>query len=130
MNRHASIGLLLCTMCIVAWRDSPISAADKPETVIVTFHAKHGAEAALTKAIADHFVTALRLKLILAEPHLTMRMNEGGETALVDIFTWRDGSIPDDAPPAILAIWTQMAQLTESRGGKPAIDIAQATLVR
>jgi hypothetical protein len=80
--------------------------------------------------IADHFATARQLNLVVAEPHVTMRMSEGDKTALVDIFTWRDGDIPDDAPPPILAIWAQMAKLTESRQGKPAIEIAQVALVR
>ena len=107
-----------------------MSAADEPETVVATFDAKPGAEAALAKVIADHFATARQLNLVLTEPHVTIRMSEGDKSALVDIFTWRDGSIPDDAPPAILAIWTEMARLTEPRGGKPAIDIVQVALVR
>ncbi len=130
MKRQVSIGMLLCTMSFFGWHGALVSAADEPETVIATFHAKPGAEAALAKVIADHFATARQLNLVLAEPHVTMRMSEGDKTALVDIFTWRDGSIPDKAPPAILAIWTEIARLTEPRGGKPAIDIVQVALVR
>jgi hypothetical protein len=130
MKRYLSIGLLLCTTSLIGWHGALVSAADEPETVLATFHAKPGAEAALAKVIADHFATARQLNLVLAEPHVTMRMSEGDKTALVDIFTWRDGSIPDHAPPAIQAIWTEMAKLTEPRGGKPAIDIVPVALVR
>lgn len=130
MKRHVAIGLLLGTMSIVGWHAASLSAADKPETVMVTFHAKPGAEAALAKAIAEHFATARRLNLVRSEPHVTVRMREGDKTALVDIFTWRDGDIPDDAPPPILAIWAQMAKLTEPRQGMPAIEVAQVALVR
>ena len=131
MKRHVSFGILLCTMSLLGWYGPSVSAADEPETVMATFHAKPGAEAMLAKLIADHFATARQLNLVLAEPHVTLRMNEGDKAAaLVDIFTWRDGSIPDDAPPAIRAIWSEMAKLTEPRGGKPAIDIVQVSLVR
>jgi hypothetical protein len=130
MKRHASIGILLCTLSLLRLHGPLVAAADEPETVMATFHAKPGAEAALAKVIADHFVTARQLNLVLAEPHVTIRMNEGDKAALVDIFTWRDGSIPDDAPTAIRALWTEMARLTEARGGKPAIDIVQVALVR
>ncbi len=130
MTRHASIRLLLCTMSLLGWHGPLVSAADEPETVMVTFHAKAGAEAMVAQVIADHFATARQLNLVLAEPHLTVRMDEGDRAALVDIFTWRDGSIPDKAPQAIRAIWTEMARLTEPRGGKPAIDVVPVVLVR
>lgn len=130
MKRHASIGLLICTISFLGWHRALVSAADEPHTVIVTFHAKAGAEVALAKVIADHFATARRLNLVLAEPHVTVRTSEGDKTAFVDIFTRRDGSVPDNAPPAILAIWTEMAKLTEPRGGKPAIDIVPVVIVR
>ena len=97
---------------------SRVSAADEPETVVATFHAKAGAEAALARVIADHFSVARRLNLVLAQPHVTVRTSEGDKTAFIDIFTWKNGSVADDAPPAILAIWTEMAKLTEPRGGK------------
>jgi hypothetical protein len=80
--------------------------------------------------IAAHFATARELSLVLAEPHVTVRMREGDKTAPVDIFTWRDSSIPDHAPPAILATWAEMARLTEPRAGKPAVDIVPVALVR
>jgi hypothetical protein len=95
MKRDTSMAVLLCTVLLVGWHGALVSAADEPETVLTTFHAKPGAEAALAEVIADHFATARRLN-----------------------------------PPAILAIWTEMAKLTEPRGGKPAIDIVQVALVR
>jgi hypothetical protein len=43
----------------------------------------------------------------------------------VEIFTWRDSAIPDNAPSEVRAFWDQMAELTQARGGKPGIDIAE-----
>ena len=77
MTRHASIRLLLCTMSLLGWHGPLVSAADEPETVMVTFHAKAGAEAMVAQVIADHFATARQLNLVLAEPHLTVRMGRG-----------------------------------------------------
>jgi len=129
MKRYVAVGILLCTIASTGSHGALVAhAADEPETVIATFHAKAGAETALAKAVADHFVTARRLNLVLAEPHVTVRMSEGDKTAFVDIFTWRDGSLADNAPQAIQAIWAEMAKLTEPRGGKSAIDIVPVTL--
>ena len=47
---------------------------EKPETVMVTFHAKAGAEAQLARVIADHWKTASDLKLVTSSPHLTLRV--------------------------------------------------------
>lgn len=130
MKRHIALGTLLCAIAFAGWDGALVArAVDEPETVIATFHAKAGAEAALANVIADHFATARRLNLVLAEPHVTVRMNEADKTAFVDIFTWRDGSLADNAPPDILAIWAEMAKLTEPRGGKPGIDIVPVALV-
>ena len=38
-------------------------------------------------------------------------------------------AIPDNAPPTIQAIWAQMNQLVESRGGDPGLAIASVAIV-
>jgi hypothetical protein len=104
--------------------------APKPETVVITFHAKPGAEAELARVIEKHWTVAREMKLVHDSPHLTLRRNEeGNKVCFTDIFTWRDAAIPDHAPPAIQAIWAQMNQLVESRGGKPGLGIASADIV-
>ena len=105
------------------------SRDDDPETVMITLRAKAGAEAELALVIADHWATATKLNLVRAEPHLTVRTKAvGGKVSFVDIFTWRDRDIPDNAPAAILKIWGDMSRLTESRDGRPGIDITEVTL--
>jgi hypothetical protein len=102
----------------------------KPETVMVTYHARPGSEAALAGAIARHGTVARDLKLIGDTPRITLRGTEdGNKTYFVDVFTWRDAKIPDAAPPAIQAIWAEMNKLVETRGGRPGIDITEVSVV-
>jgi len=100
-----------------------------PETMMITFRPKPGAEAELAKVIADHWATARRLDLVQPEPHVTLSAKDKDGTYYVDIFTWRDASIPDNAPPEIRKIWDDMHRLTEARGGHPALAFAEVTLV-
>ena len=105
-------------------------AAPKPETVVITFHAKPGAEADLASAIEKHWIVAREMKLVQDSPHLTLRrIEEGNKVCFTEIFTWRDAAIPDNAPPTIQAVWAHMNQLVESRGGKPGLGIATAAIV-
>jgi hypothetical protein len=97
---------------------------DKPETVMVTCYAKRGSEAALQRVLARHWTTVRDLKLVLDAPHLTLRgVEAGGRTYFVEIFTWRDESIPDNAPAAVRAIWDEMNQLAEK------VDIAEMEII-
>jgi hypothetical protein len=98
--------------------------------VIVTFRAKAGAEAALARVIANHWQTANDLSLVAAAPRMTLRgPDETGRTYFVHVFTWRDASIPDSAPPAIQKIWGEMDSLVESRGGHPGLTFDVVSLV-
>ena len=98
--------------------------AGKPETVIVTVHAKPGAEADLQRVLARHWTTARDLELVADAPHLSLRgVDAAGKSYFVEIFTWRDADIPDHAPPAIRSIWAEMAKLVEGRG----VEIAAVT---
>jgi hypothetical protein len=104
--------------------------ADTPETVMITFRPKPGAEQQLAAVIADHWATARKMNLVQPDPHVTVRLkDDGGRPVFVDTFTWRDRDIPDNAPPAILTIWSEMTRLTEGRDGRPGLDIAEVTLV-
>lgn len=105
-------------------------AVDTPETVMITFQVKPGADADLAGVIARHWDTARRLNLVREAPHVTLRGTDKGQTYFVDIFTWRDASIPDHAPAAILEIWAEMNRLVEPRGGRPGLAIAEVSLLR
>jgi hypothetical protein len=125
------IGLFIVVLLVGFAAAAAVAATrdDDPETVMITLRAKAGAEAELAQVIADHWATAKRMNLVSAEPHVTVRTKgAAGKICFVDIFTWRDRDIPDNAPPAILKIWEEMNRLTESRDGRPGIDIAEVTL--
>ena len=106
---------------------SQVATAEPPETVMITLRAKPGAEAALVQTIARHYETARKLNLLHEEtPHLTLQATDDqGKTYFIDIFTWRDATVPDNAPGEILAIWKEMNSLVETRGGRPALDIVE-----
>jgi hypothetical protein len=103
--------------------------SEEPETVMITLHAKAGAEAELAQVIARHWDTARRLKMIRETPHLTLRSAEGSQTDFVEIMTWRDASVPDAAPPEIQKLWAEMNRLVEKRGTTPGLKIEQMSVV-
>jgi hypothetical protein len=106
--------------------------AEQPETVMITLHAKPGAEQALADVLARHYETARRLNLLVPDaPHVTLRSVEGTEKPdFVEIFTWRSADVPDHAPKEILALWQEMTGLVEARGGAPGLRITEMTPVR
>jgi hypothetical protein len=107
------------------------TATDIPETVIVTVRPKAGAEADLARVMADHWAICQRLNLVLAEPHVRIQAKDAeGKPYLVEIFTWRDEDIPDNAPAEIQAIWTEMNRLVEARQGRPGLEIVRGMLVK
>ena len=124
-RRHgiAAFALLVCSTGFLGAR------IEAPETVMVTFHARPGAEDTLARAIAQHWDVARRLNLVTENPHVTLRGVEDGKTYYVDIFTWRDASIPDSAPPAIQVIWKEMNRLVEARGGRPGLEFREMFVV-
>jgi hypothetical protein len=129
---------LLISIAIAVTMFAPISlnltaqsVSAEPGTVIVTVHARRGADAELARVLAEHWKTARRLNLVLETPHVTLKGTEGsGDIYFLDIFTWRDASVPDNAPAAIQAIWGEMNKLAESRDGKRGIEISEVLHVQ
>jgi hypothetical protein len=130
MNIHPAITVIAILGLAVSIPPSAAAQSNAtPETVMVTYHAKAGSEAALANAIARQWAAANRLKLVLETPHTLVRGEEQGKTYFVEIFTWRDANIPDAPPAAIQNIWAEMNQLVESRGARPGIDFAAVSEV-
>src|SRR6185436_6955176 len=68
--------------------------AEAQETVMITFHAKPGAESKLAGAIERHWETVKRLNMVTDQPHVTLKGTESSDkTYFVEILTWRDASI-------------------------------------
>ena len=126
-TRTAAIAALLIGLAPIF---AAAAGADEPETVMITLHAKPGAEAGLARVLERHWETAHRLKMVLDSPHVTLRGTESGDkTYFVEILTWRDASVPDAAPPEILAIWKELNDLVEPRAGQPGLDISEMALI-
>ena len=99
---------------------------DDPETMMITLRPKAGAEAELKTVIAAHWDTARRLNLVRPEPHVTLELKDDARAIYyVDVFTWRDRDIPDNAPEAIQKIWNDMQRLTAPRDTRPGLDIRE-----
>jgi len=100
-------------------------AAERPETVMITLHAKAGSEQALADVLARHYDLVRRLDLVVpTAPHVTLRTTDDQAKAdFVEIFTWKNGDVPDHAPAEVLALLKEMNSLVESRGGQSGIDI-------
>jgi hypothetical protein len=123
-ERYAAILIALSMASSVA------RAAAQPETVMVTLHAKPGGEAELDRVIARHWAAARQLHLVREAPHLTIRgLEDGSKAYFIDIFTWRDASIPDAAPAEIQKIWGDMNRLVEARGGRPGLEFTAVSVV-
>ena len=128
--RHSAISVIaIVGLAAAIPRPAAAQPSAMPETVMVTYHAKVGSEAALANAIAKQWAAANRQKLVLETPHTLVRGDEQGKTYFVEIFTWRDANIPDAPPAAIQNIWAEMSQLVESRGARPSIDFAAVSVV-
>jgi hypothetical protein len=120
-----SIAVLAALLVCAAAR-----AADVPETVLITFRPKPQAEQELADVIARHWKEARRLGLVLVTPHLTLRGRDGaGRVVLTEVLTWRDASVPDAAPAAILEIWKRMNELVEERDGRPGLALDTVTVL-
>jgi len=104
--------------------------ADQPETVMITLHAKPGAESSLARVIERHWETVRRLNMVTDAPHVTLRGTENRDkTYFIEIMTWRDASVPDNAPPEILALWKELNELVEPRNGQRGLDITEMAIV-
>lgn len=126
----ASAAILVAAAGVFSVRAAAQRGAATPETVMVTVHARPGAEAELARVLERHWSAAHALNLVLDTPHMTLRgTDDGGKVYFVDIFTWRDAAIPDAAPPAIQAIWSDMNRLSEARNGRPGIDFTAVSVL-
>ena len=116
---------------LVVMAAAATARAAEPETVMITLQPKAGSEQTLADVIARHYDTARRLELL--EPgaaHVTLRGADGADKPyFVEILTWKDASVPDHAPAAILSIWNDMNALVEPRGARPGLDIVPVTTV-
>jgi hypothetical protein len=94
-------------------------AASPPETVLVTYRAKAGAEAQVETLVRKQWATLQRLDLVTHEARVLVR----DHGTFTEVFTWKSADIPDAAPAEVTAIWGEMGKVTEK------IEIREVTRI-
>ena len=119
------LGVLAASVMIVASSAPALAQANMdPETVLVTYHVKADQEQSLLKVLNQQWSVLQRLDLVQkGQPHLLLRGTEEGKPVVFEVFTWITADTPDYAPAEVQALWKQMQNSVEARGGRPGIDI-------
>ncbi len=129
-NSKMSIGILVVVLVLILPRAFPAQSGENPETVVVTYRAKPGAEAQLAAVISRQWSTGRHLNLFRETPHVTVKGTEtGNRVYFIEILTWRDAQTPDAPPEEIRAVWGEMNKLVESRDGHRGIEITPVSVV-
>jgi hypothetical protein len=106
------------------------NAKSPPESVLVTYHVKPGAEDQFQRVLTDVWAFYRQQRLVFAQPHVIARADDGpGTTRFIEIFTWVSHAAPEHVPASVGKLWDQMQSLCEPRDGHPGIDISEVTLV-
>ena len=118
------VGLGVGSTGLLRAADAKPAAAD-PETIYCIYHVKPGHEKAFAEVRANTWAIYRRLDLVQPKPHVVVGGREGPtKPYVVEIFTWRDSAIPDNAPPEVLEAWKKLGAECETRDGRPGIDFA------
>ncbi|MHC4223103.1 MAG: putative quinol monooxygenase [Planctomycetota bacterium] len=94
-------------------------------TVICTYRIKSGKEQDFLELLKIHWPTLHRLGLVTEEEARVFRGRDADEkTFFVELFEWKGDRSAHDAheSPGVQKIWGPMAELTEERGGRPAME--------
>ena len=102
--KHALLALLLTLAAAAAF-------AETPETVAITYRVSKANEAKLLDVIHGHWSTLTSKNLVTGSRQLFR-----GDGFFLEIFTWKDASIPDNAPAEVLKWWGEMNKLVEKGG--------------
>ena len=96
------------------------------ETIYCISHVKSGKEAEYAGLSARAWSIYRRLDLVLERPHMLLRgTDESGKSYFVEIFTWKNSTIPDHAPAEVREIWQKLQDACEPRGGRPGMDFSE-----
>ncbi len=99
-----------------------LRAEAPPETIVSIAHPKRGKEADLLAALRETHAVYGKLQAVTGGYTLYRGSDEAGGVTYIEIFTWRSGDIPDNAPPEIRAVWAKLQSLVESRNGRAGIE--------
>lgn len=90
-----------------------VARADTPETVISMYYPKAGKETEMLRILRNAWAVYTKLNLVSGGHQLYRAESEGGTVYFVEIFTWRDNAIPDNAPPEVRKVWAEMRANTD-----------------
>jgi hypothetical protein len=134
MTKHSHYKLanaVLFVAALISWQVPSFaqSKAEDPETVLVIYHVKPGAETELEQVIAKHWGTLVRLNLVRKDFHVLLRAQEADCVRFVEVGTWRDRKLHDSAPAEVQALWKEMNRFVEPRDGHLGIEITEVSLM-
>jgi hypothetical protein len=99
------------------------------ETILSTYRVRPGQEQAFFVAVTRTWEIYRRLDAVLPRPHvLAKKVDEAGHTTYIELFTWRSGEIPDNAPSEIKAAWKELESLCKQTDGKSGISGEEVTV--
>src|SRR5581483_12487893 len=97
--------------------------AQKPEMIVSMLYPKPGKQEELLRAIRATWAVYTGMGLVTADHPLYRAETEGGSIYYVEIFTWKDENIPDNAPPEVKKAWAGLREVAAK------IDFAAVTPV-
>jgi hypothetical protein len=99
------------------------------ETILSTYHVRPGQEQAFLAAVTRTWKIYRRLDAVLPRPHfLVKKVDDAGHTEYYELFTWRSGDIPDNAPAEIKAAWKDLEALCKRPDGHSGIAVEEVTI--
>jgi hypothetical protein len=120
----AILSVLLSACSTTTNHTNKSGAKSEPETVLVTYHVKHGKEAEIRALQEQVWKLYLKHNLVFTKGHVVVTdKEEGGKPRIVEILTWVNSDAPDNVTPDIGEIWKQESSLCEPRAGQSGIDI-------
>lgn len=91
--------------------------AEKPVTMLVSYHPKAGRERELQELIEQHYPTLKKLGLVTEMKAQVWKASaKGSDRAyFVELFQWKDGKSSDTAhqTPEVMAVWETMGPVLE-----------------
>jgi hypothetical protein len=108
---------------------TPPLPGQETETILSTYSVRPGQEQAFLAAVTRTWEIYRRLDAVLPRPHvLVKKVDDAGHTTYVELFTWRSGDIPDNAPSEIKAAWRELELLCKRVDGKSGIEGEEVTV--
>jgi quinol monooxygenase YgiN len=121
--------LALTSLASAAQTPSPTPPPSAPETVIATFRVKPDKMDAFLALMPSYWAALRERNMVFAEPYVLMRGTENGKPIVIEVFTWRSGDTPDNAPTEIQAYWDKFNAMVEARDGHQGIEFPVMTLL-